>query len=201
MLQSRGFTLIEVIVALGILSLIMLATVSGYRTLGNTATSIDRMTDRTDELRSVSAFLRDALENAVVGTESGGGDEMTFGGSAAVAAPVSYFKVSKGSLEWRAKVLFGEAYGGSYFLRLAKRNDELVLQWQEPDGQFEPNVWSKSPSRKVLDKLEAFEIWTRMDANAKWTRSDVEGEAPSHVKLVIKARGRFWPDLIRVVQR
>jgi general secretion pathway protein J len=201
MLQSRGFTLIEVIVALGILSLIMLATVSGYRTLGNTATSIDRMTDRTDELRSVSAFLRDALENAVVGTESGGGDEMTFGGSAAAAAPVSYFKVSKGSLEWRAKILFGEAYGGSYFLRLAKRNDELVLQWQEPGGQFEPNVWSKSPSRKVLDKLEAFEIWTRMDANAKWTRSDVEGEAPSHVKLVIKARGRFWPDLIMVVQR
>ena len=41
MRQSRGFTLVEVIVALGILSLIMLATVSGYRTLGNTASTID----------------------------------------------------------------------------------------------------------------------------------------------------------------
>ena len=43
------------------------------------------MTDRTDELRSVSAFLRDALENLVVGAESGGGDELTFGGSAVSA--------------------------------------------------------------------------------------------------------------------
>ena len=201
MSKTAGFTLVEVIVALGIFSLIMLATVSGYRTLGNTASTIDRMTDRTDELRSVSTFLREALENAVVGTESGGGDELSFGGSAATVAPVAFFKVSNGSLEWRAKILFGEAYGGSYFLRLAKRNDELVLQWQDPEGQFKPNVWNKSPSRKVLDKLEAFEIWTRKDAKSKWTRKDFEDEAPSHVKLVIKAGGRYWPDLIMVVQR
>ena len=201
MSKSAGFTLVEVIVALGIFSLIMLATVGGYRTLGNTASTITRMTDRTDELRSVSTFLREALENAVVGTESGGGDELSFGASAATVAPVAFFKVSNGSLEWRAKILFGEAYGGSYFLRLAKRNDELVLQWQDPEGQFKPNVWNKSPSRKVLDKLEAFEIWTRKDAKSKWTRKDFEDEAPSHVKLVIKAGGRYWPDLIMVVQR
>ena len=201
MSKSAGFTLVEVIVALAIFSLIMLATVSAYRTLGNTASTIDRMTDRTDELRSVSAFLRDALENSVVGVESGGGDELTFGASAASAGPVAYFKVTKGALEWRAKILFGEAYGGSYFLRLAKRNDELVLQWQEPAAQFEPGVWDKTPTRTVLEKLEVFEIWTRMDAQSKWTRSNVEGEAPSHVKLVVKANGRFWPDLIMTVQR
>ena len=113
MKDVAGFTLVEVIVALGIFSLIMLATVSGYRTLGNTASTIDRMTDRTDELRSVSTFLREALENAVVGTESGGGDELTFGASAASVAPVAYFKVAKGGMEWRTKILFGEAYGGS----------------------------------------------------------------------------------------
>jgi general secretion pathway protein J len=201
MKNTAGFTLVEVIVALGIFSLIMLATVSGYRTLGNTASTIDRMTDRTDELRSVSTFLREALENAVVGTESGGGDDLSFGGSAASAAPVAYFKVSKGSLEWRARVLFGEAYGGSYFLRLAKRNDELVLQWQEPAGQFKPGDWKKAPSRKVLDQLLVFEIWTRMDEESQWARADVEGKAPSHVKLIIKANGKFWPELIMTVQR
>ena len=130
--SSRGFTLVEVIVALGIFSLIMLATVSGYRTLGNTASTIDRMTDRTDELRSVSAFLRDALENAVVGTESGGGDEMTFGGTVSDAGPVTFFKVTEGGLEWRAKILFGEAYGGSYFLRLARQQDELCFNGRNP---------------------------------------------------------------------
>ena len=136
MRRSQGFTLVEVIVALGIFSLIMLATVSGYRTLGNTASTITRMTDRTDELRSVSAFLRDALENSVVGAASGGNSEMTFGGSSIDQGPVSYFKVTNGGLEWRAKILFGEAYGGSYFLRLAKLDEELVLQWQDPQGAY-----------------------------------------------------------------
>ena len=51
--------------ALGIFSLIMLATVSGYRTLGIPLARLTRMTDRTDELRSVSAFLRDALRKLV----------------------------------------------------------------------------------------------------------------------------------------
>ena len=201
MRRSSGFTLVEVIVALGIFSLIMLATVSGYRTLGNTASTIDRMTDRTDELRSVSAFLRDALENSVVGTESGGGDEMTFGGSASAAGPVAFFRVNEGSLEWRAKILFGEAYGGSYFLRLAKQKDELVLQWQEPEGQFEPGAWTNAPSRKVLDNLQTFEVWTRMDAQSKWVQSNIQRETPGHVKLVIKANDRFWPELIMTVQR
>ena len=201
MRRSRGFTLVEVIVALGIFSLIMLATVSGYRTLGNTASTIDRMTDRTDELRSVSAFLRDALENSVVGTESGGGDEMTFGGSAMSAGPVAFFRVDEGSLQWRAKILFGEAYGGSYFLRLAKQQDELVLQWQEPEGQFEPGIWAKAPSRTVLDNLQTFEVWTRMDAQSEWVQTNIQRETPGHVKLVIKANDRFWPDLIMTVQR
>ena len=201
MRRSAGFTLVEVVVALGVFSLIMLATVSGYRTLGNTANTIERKTSRTDEVRSVSAFLRDALENAVVGTQSGGGDELSFGGSATNAGPVAFFRVTKGSLEWHAKILFGEAYGGSYFLRLAKRNDQLVLQWQEPQGQFEPAAWQEAPSRKVLDDLQVFEVWTRVDHKSKWTRSDIQREAPGHIKLVIKADDRFWPELIMTVQR
>jgi len=201
MSKSAGFTLVEVIVALGIFSLIMLATVSGYRTLGNTASTITRMTDRTDELRSVSAFLRDALENSVVGAASGGNEGLTFGGTAADAGPSSYFKVTKGGLEWRAKILFGEAYGGSYFLRLAKQQDELVLQWQEPKGQLEPGGWSNAPSRTVLENLQILEVWTRMDAQSKWVQTNIQRETPGHVKLVIQANDRFWPELIMTVQR
>ena len=96
----------------------MLATVTGFRTLGNTAATIDRMTDRIDEVRSVSAFLRDALENSVVGAVSGGGDALGFGGNSANAPPSAFFRVAEDSLEWRAKILFGEAYGGGHFCAL-----------------------------------------------------------------------------------
>ena len=79
--RAQGFTLVEVMVSLAILSLVMLVTVSGFRTLGNTATSISAMTGRTDELRSVSMFLRDAFENSVGGKNVNNKRELTFGGA------------------------------------------------------------------------------------------------------------------------
>lgn len=199
--EPRGFTLVEVIVALAVFSLVMLTTVTGFRTLGNTASTIDRMTDRTDELRSVSGFLRDALENAVVGAASGGGGELGFGGAAADSGPTAYFRVSENSVEWRTKILFGEAYGGSHFLKLGKVGGHLVLQWQDPRGNVEPGNWQDAPQRKVLDDLEVLEVWTRSDYGEPWQQNSPVGEIPGHVKLVIKAGGRFWPELIMAVHR
>ena len=202
--RARGFTLVEVIVALAILSLVMLATVSGFRTLGNTATTISRMTDRSDELRSVSSFLRDAFENSVTGEgpgESASDASLSFGGNSGMSpVPVRYLKLAPAAVEWRSKVLFGEAYGGSYFLRLAKREQRLELQWQDPDGKPEPEDWARSPSREVLDGVQQFEVWHRMSPSAPWQQTVQEDELPSHVKLVIKANDKFWPDLVMQVQ-
>lgn len=202
--RARGFTLVEVIVALAILSLVMLATVSGFRTLGNTATTISRMTDRSDELRSVSSFLRDAFENSVTGEgpgESASDASLSFGGNSGMSpVPVRYLKLAPAAVEWRSKVLFGEAYGGSYFLRLAKREQRLELQWQDPDGKPEPEDWARSPSREVLDGVQQFEVWHRMSPSAPWQQTVQEDELPSHVKLVIKANDKFWPDLVMRVQ-
>lgn len=199
--QSRGFTLVEVMVAIAVLALIMLTTVAGFRTLGNTASTISLMTDRSNEMRSVSTFLRDAFENSVVGTASGGSDALGFGGSGAASKPSAYFRVTEDSVEWRSKILFGEAYGGSYFLRLAKRGRNLVLQWQEPGGAVEPSKWEGMPQRRVLGDLEELEIWTRMTASEEWAREDAVVETPSHIKLVIKASGRYWPELVMAVHR
>lgn len=199
--RAGGFTLVEMVIALGIMSLVMLITVTGFRTLGNTATSISKMTSRTDELRSVSAFLRDALENSVAGAHGAKSQGLTFGGTDGISRPVAYFQVEEGRLAWRAKILFGEAYGGSYFLRLVKLGDKLMLQWQEPAGQTEPGDWEQAPSREVLDNLELFDVWTREGPEAEWTQDDVERETPSHVKLVIKANDRFWPELVMQVQQ
>ena len=66
--DNRGFTLVEVMVALSILSLLLLATISALRTFGNTQVSVEKLTNRVDEVRTVSGFLRDTLQSAVVGT-------------------------------------------------------------------------------------------------------------------------------------
>ena len=111
--RSRGFTLVEVMVSLTILTLVMLATVTGLRTLGNTQVAIERLTGRVDEMRSVSSFLRDTLNSAVTGSDSGG---LTLGGG---RGERTIFEVGPNALMWKAVVLFGEDFGGSYVVRVA----------------------------------------------------------------------------------
>jgi len=195
--HQRGFTLVEVIVALGVLSLILLATVSALRTFANTQVSLDRMIDRVDEVRTVSSFLRDMLDGAVTGEHQGGG--LSFGGGGAALA---YFEGSSKSLAWKAPALFGEAYGGTLLVRLVKQDDALVLYWQEPPANNGPINWNNTASRILLTGVEEFKVGFRAEHDSQWESGewDTEG-APALVRLTIKSKGRYWPDLILRVQR
>jgi general secretion pathway protein J len=178
-------------VALTILSLVMIVTVTGFRTLGNTQVSIDRMTDRVDEIRSVSSFLRDAFEATVVGDDLEG---LSLGGSGGNGE--GFFRLRGETVEWRSSLLFGEAYGGSFFLRLAANNGSLWLQWQEP-ASSEPFKWESSPSRLVISQVEAFEVAYKREPDGQWQDNwDGRTATPAMIRLSIKSAGRYWPDLI-----
>ncbi|NQY02335.1 MAG: prepilin-type N-terminal cleavage/methylation domain-containing protein [Halieaceae bacterium] len=191
--RDAGFTLIEVMVALTILSLVMVVTVTGLRTLGNTQSAITRLTDRVDEIRSVSSFLRDAFDATIVGDDLGG---LTLGGNGS-GSGTGFFRIEEdGSLEWRSSMLFGETYGGSFYLRLAQVDDTLILQWQEPENS-EPYRWEESPSRRVIDRVEEFSVAYRRELDGDWiTEWDKSFATPYQIRLRIKSSDRYWPDMI-----
>ena len=56
-----GFTLIEVLVVISLLSLLMLAMGSALRTTAQTEERVDQRLQRTDEIRVASGFLRSVL--------------------------------------------------------------------------------------------------------------------------------------------
>ena len=194
---GRGFTLVEVMVALTILSLVMMATVTGLRTLANTQTAIERATHRVDEIRSVSSFLRDLLESAVVGEDPGG---LRLGGS---SGQETYFLWGDDFLELESTVLFGERYGGSYLVRVGKENSALVLRWQERPASGVLEDWGGTPSRVMIEHLEEFSLATRAEYGEDWSGRKSEGQlsVPALVRLQMKAAGRDWPDLVLQVQR
>ena len=195
--DSQGFTLIEVVVSLAILSLVLLGTVTGLRTLGNTQVSLERVAQRADEVRTVSAFVRDLMESAVVGSGSGG---LSLGGGSSTA---SYFRSGTGFLEWKTNLLFGEAYGGTHVVRVSREGDQLVLRWLGPEATS-PGVskWENAPSRALVDNLEEFETFMRPDYDQDWINNWKDTSiAPALVRLQIKASGRYWPDLIMRVQK
>ncbi len=192
---QTGFTLVEVMVALTILSLIMLATVTGLRTLANTQVAIERMTSRVDEVRTVSGFLRDTLESAVVGATR---SRLSLGGAKTES---TFFQASREHLAWKATVLFGESYGGSYLVRIGREGDRLVLRWQEPGREGQPGDWRKASSRTLVNDLDDFKLSFRLGFQDPWIDNIDRNTMPALVRLQVKAAGRYWPDLIFRVQR
>mgnify|MGYP001589431526 CR=1 FL=1 len=194
---GAGFTLVEVLIALTILSLVLTLTVTGLRTLGNTQAAMTRTIDRVDEVRTVSSFLRDTMEAAVLG--GGDGETLVLGGGG--GGQTAYFKVAPGEVVWKSTILFGEAYGGSYFLRVAKEGGTLVLRWQEPMDQREPGNWDKASSRIMVENLEQFEVFVRPQVGDDWIIPEEPDYPPLLVRMQIKSSGRNWPELIMPVQR
>ena len=192
--RSEGFSLVEVIVALSILSLVLLATITGLRTLANTQVTVERMAERVEEVRTVSSFLRDTMESAAIGSGGAGGLAL---GSKSREAP--YFELTPEALIWKSTVLIGEGFGGSYLLRLAREDDLLVLRWQEPGISGQPGDWRDAQMRTLVDELQEFEISWRGDYRDDWQREWRRGDVAGWVRLQVRAAGRYWPELIMQV--
>jgi len=195
LLEQQGFTLVEVMVALSILSLVLLATVTGLRTLANTQVAVERVTSRVDEVRTVSGFIRDTLESAILSPEksrlSGGG----------VPGETTFFEVTRHSVAWKSNVLFGENFGGSYLVRVAKEGDQLVLRWQEPTARGLAGDWARADSRVLVKRLEEFDVAYKPDFFLPWSEDYARAPAPALVRMEIKSDGRYWPDLILRVHK
>ena len=182
-------------VALTILTLVLLATVTGLRTLANTQIAIERMTSRVDEVRTVSGFLRDTLESAIVSSNS---SRLSLGGASRES---TFFEIASHSVAWKSTVLFGENFGGSYLVRVAKEDDELVLRWQEPTERNTAGSWERAPSRVLVSRLEEFNVAYKADFSLPWSDVQDRSAIPSVLRMQIKADGRYWPDLILGVHR
>ena len=193
-LSVGGFTLVEVVVALAILSLVMLTTITGLRTLANTQVSLERIAGRVDQMRTVSSFLRDTLESAAIG--GGGSGGLSLGADSRESA---YFELTPQSLTWKSTILIGESFGGTYLLRVAREDDLLVLRWQGADTSGQPGDWSQASERTLVQGLQEFEVSWREDSQGDWRQQWEKGDKVGWVRLQVKAADRYWPELIMQV--
>lgn len=82
--RVRGFSLMEVLAALALLSIVLLGVYSGISTASRIVRSGDRAIERMDEVRSAQAYLRSELAQALVMPfdETDNGDPVVFQGTA-----------------------------------------------------------------------------------------------------------------------
>lgn len=193
---NGGFTLIEVVISLAILSLIMVATIASLRTFGQTQFTLTSMTNRIDEVRSVSGFLRETFESSLIGSSNGGFSSGGIGNN-----DPSYLQGTSNALSWKAFVQFGEGWGGAVLLRVERDEKALKLRWQDIPSAVNNVDWTGAPERVLVDEIQELNIAYRAGFDTDWQSDWLENDPPALVRMTIKARDRFWPELIFKVQR
>jgi len=190
---ARGFTLIEMMIALTLFSMITVATIAAMRTLGNTSSTLTQVTNRVDELRVVSDFLRNQIGAAMPVLRAGGSDSV-FEGAAGYG---TYFVGTEDALTWVSPLVAGSQLGGAFIMRLQKQDDRLVLLIHPYVREVDAVAWSDMPSRVLLDNVEKFVVGYLPVYGVDWL-SQWEGSQrnPAAVRLNIRAKNRFWPELI-----
>jgi len=187
----RGFTLVELLVVMALLSLLMLGLVSALRTMAQTEERIDGRLAQADEFRVATTFVHDILGRISARQQSQslqqGSSPFLFDGQADAIAWVGIMPARHGA-------------GGRHFFRLGLENLQgdaaLVIRFAPWDDSGAFPDWAQVPARVLVKGVTAFalsyedlaaerETWT-----PTWQRTDA---LPAHVRLAVQTHSGEWP--------
>lgn len=196
--DSSGFTLVEILIGLTLLSLIMLLLFSSLHTAGKSWSSGEDKITRTDELRLASQFIRQRLSQSVpIIWISKNERRIAFKGTGEEINFVSPLPAHRGG-------------GGLYLLTLKLDSDHdqqhLVLHYRLalPDrqtfnisaqGEHESAVLAENISRIVFSYFGS----TEPDEEPQWQdRWDVEDQLPKMVRIKLSPEDSLheWPEML-----
>lgn len=200
--HQQGFTLVEIIIALVVLSLISLGTLTAMRTLADTQAKLNVTVERVDEMRQVSRFLRNSLRQAMLPPSSGG---------VGVGIWAELGRVGRGILRhepdelvWLGPLDSVGGLPGLNYMRLYHNRGEQALRLQITPyhNDLESIDWNLREEGYLLaGSVDEFELAYRMEENEDWVRSLVVNEnetedVPAAIRINIRAQERYWPEII-----
>jgi general secretion pathway protein J len=193
MAARRGFTLVEVLVVMSLLSLIMLAMGSALRTTAQTEERVDLKLQRADEMRVASDFLHSVL----------GRISMRKSAVAPAAGENPYiFSGAAQELSWIGIMPARYGVGGRFHFRLAVEgqppNRALVLRFVPWTGADVAPDWARAETYPLVPDAVAMQLQYE-DASVEppgwspqWTSPD---RLPQRVLLSLQTESGTWPDL------
>lgn len=188
--RARGFTLVEVVIAVALVSLIMLALVAALRTFGVSATRLEEISLRADSVRLVERFLRGAI--------SGASPRLHVRSEDLGAEP--WFRGASTEMVWVGPVPPRNGAGGLYHLRLSLSGDvsqRLVLQMLPFAGDDAEPDWSTAPEMVLLEPVGRFSVAYQRLGRRDWSDAWADPAVlPARVRLSVSSGGTPWPDLV-----
>lgn len=189
--SSRGFTLVELLIVLVLLSLLTLALASAMRTAAQTEERVDARLERVDDLRIASDFLRAVLGRVSAQKRVG------------VLEPGSsqyYFTGGASEVRWVGVMPARYGVGGRYHFRLYIADRQTLALQYLPwlDSPAEPD-WSLAPSTPLVTGVTGLSIQYEdaLDEPPQWVQQwTILDRMPAHVAISVQTVNGTWPELI-----
>jgi general secretion pathway protein J len=200
--RPRGFTLIEVVIALALSALIMFGLVSALAGMGNIASRLDERGGQTDRQWLAGGFLRETLVTALGQYKY----KLPDGGESV------YFSGTSQFMEWVGNMPARHGAGGIHHFRLLLREAESgEAPWLEIQyAPYAPESADLAPEAVAAAHVLAAEVRgfaiayqskpVRTDEEAVW--SDVWDDPerlPGRVRILIETRDSAWPPLVATI--
>jgi hypothetical protein len=180
-------TLVEVVIATLVLSMILLGLVTSLRTFSDSYTSLSAVHQRASVRSETASFLRHSLREAIY-------------------SGASSFRVERSELVWKAPLDRLGAAGGILWLKLARQGDVLTLDFArhqldkgaDSDSEREPGWGQMIPPQTLLEDVKGFSVSVRLNSDEDWRRTLDEQLAylPQAVMLEWEFSDGAWPPLV-----
>jgi len=188
-----GFTLVELMVVMSLLTLIVVSLGATLRTFAMAEQRIDQRLERADDFRVSISFMRSVLSRISRRTVPALQDP---------SARSALFSGSSNSLAWVGIMPARYGVGGKYYFRLAPEQTDkgmaLMLRfapWADPP--VFPD-WARAESRVLVGAVESA-LFTYEDASTEdivWTPDWlIKDKLPQHIRLQIQTLTGPWPML------
>lgn len=181
-----GFTIIEVVIALTVLSMISLATLSAIRTFGSTQEKLDIVSERTQEMRAVSQFLRRVLVDA----------QPLMRQQQQVSH--SYLRGGQRELVWVAPFSASRVVGGLTVFRLFIDEDQqLSVQFAPYLNANQTVEWDRYDAHVLVSRVDELTLTYNAGPLSDWVAGwENATRNPDRIRISLAVNGRYWPDLI-----
>lgn len=190
----KGFTLVEMLVVISLLSLIALGMGSALRATAQTGERVDRKLLDADELRVSSAFLRSVVGRIYA---------YRVNAPTAVGQPPYFFEGRSDALVWVGIMPARHGVGGRYFFRLSLGElngvSGLLLQFLPWDSALGQPDWTQAEGRVLVPNATGLQLHytnTVID-QPRWSGNwDAPDALPDRVMISLRTATGSLPDLV-----